>query len=332
MNGRPFLATFARLAVLAVVVQTGTIWVCSSSFLTPIQIHYLPAYFWSSLPVVAPSVIEVRLIGKTRPHRKPELASAGDAVESEKESGMALSQWAKDAGWTGLTEGPPQRVSTAILRSGLADLVFDGEGFWDFIIFPEASAMAVFCFTLFGWFCLRGWCQLLIAELAWRRRVCTWQELSPILLEECAALAQRVSFRVATLFRKAVQLKRMHSAGQAPMSPPSNRSRSPLPSRFLCSVSSTEPVRAVIDGTKETRSNERKSRPGAIRAIEEHSPCSPFRNRSQPVKREPTTRKISPRSSRTTGAAISRATANGKANWPGSGTLIVLYIANTSPD
>ena len=69
-----------------------------------------------------PSTVEVSLIWKTRPHRKPELASDDDAVESEDETGMELSQSAIDAGWTGLTEGPPQQVSTAILRRGLADL------------------------------------------------------------------------------------------------------------------------------------------------------------------------------------------------------------------
>ena len=137
MNRRPILAALARLAALAVVVQVGTIWVCSSWFWSPIQRHYLPAYFWSSLPVVAPSTVEVRLIWKTRQHRKPELASDDDAVRSDDGTGMALSQSAIDAGWTGLTEGSPQQVSTAILGRDLADLAFDGESLWDFLLLPE---------------------------------------------------------------------------------------------------------------------------------------------------------------------------------------------------
>lgn len=127
MSWRLIHAVLARLAVFAVVVQVGMIWVCSSWFWSPIQRHYLPAYFWSSLSVVAPSAVEVRLIWKTKPHRKPELASDDDAVRSDGETGMALSQWAIDAGWRGLIEGPPQQVATAKLETGLPDLAFDGE-------------------------------------------------------------------------------------------------------------------------------------------------------------------------------------------------------------
>jgi hypothetical protein len=202
MSWKPLLAV---LAALALVVQAGTIWVCSSWFWSPIQRHYLPAYFWSSLPVVAPSNAEVRLIWKTRPHRKPELASDEDAVASDGGTGMVLSQWAIDAGWTGLTEGSPQQVSTAILGRDLAGLAFDGESLWDFLLLPEACAVAVFCFTLFGWFCLKGFCLALIAEFAWRRRLSSWWEVPPLLFEECAALAQRVSSGVAALHRSAAR-------------------------------------------------------------------------------------------------------------------------------
>jgi hypothetical protein len=205
MSWKQILAVFARLAALAVVVQAGTIWVCSSWFWTPIQRHYLPAYFWSSLPVVAPSIIEVRLTWKTRPHRKPELASEDDAVSSDDGTNMALSQWAIDAGWTGLTEGSPQQVSTAILGRDLADLAFDGESFWGFLLLPELCGMAVFCLVLFGWLCLKWWCWALIAEFAWRRRLSSWREVPPSLFEEFAALAQRVSFGVAALHRSAAR-------------------------------------------------------------------------------------------------------------------------------
>src|ERR1700733_8424434 len=191
MNWRPILAVPAPFAALAVVVQVGTLWVCSSWFWTPIQRHYLPAYFWSSLPVVAPSVIDVRLIWKTRPHRKPELASDDDAVASGGGTGMVPSQTAIEAGWTGLTEGSPLKVSSAILERDLADFAFDGESLWGFLFLPELSAIAVFCLVLFGWLCLKWWCRTLIAETAWRRRQSVWREPSPSLFEECATLARR---------------------------------------------------------------------------------------------------------------------------------------------
>lgn len=205
MNWKPILAVLARLAALAVAVQVGTIWVCSCWFWTPIQRHYLPAYFWSSLPVVAPSITEVRLIWKTRPHRKPELASDDDAVAADGGTGMVLSQWAIDAGWTGLTEGSPRQVSTAILGRDLADLGFDDESLWGFLLLPELCGMAVFCLVLCGWLCLKWWCWALIAEFAWRRRLSSWWEVPPRLFEECAALAQRVSSGVAALHRSAAR-------------------------------------------------------------------------------------------------------------------------------
>lgn len=215
MNRSPILATLARLVALAVVVQAGTIWICSSWFWSPIQRHYLPAYFWSSLPVVAPSTVEVRLIWKTKPHRKPELASDDDAVLSDDRTSMALSQWARDAGWTGLVEGPPQQVATAILGRDLADLAFDGESLWDFLLWPEACGVAVICFTLFGWFCLKGLCLALIAEIAWRRRVSTWQDISSMFFEECTTLAQRVSHGVASLHRRAMRRIETHTAASS---------------------------------------------------------------------------------------------------------------------
>ncbi len=212
MSWKPILAVLARLAALAVVVQVGTIWVCSSWFWSPIQRHYLPAYFWSSLPIVAPSTIEVHLTWKTRPHRRPELASDDDAFASDSGTGMVLSQLARDAGWTGLTEGSPQQVSTTILRPGLADLAFNGESFWDFLLLPEACGTAVFLVAVFGWFCLKGWCQLLLAELAWRRRASACHEPSPSIFEEWITLARRVSSRLRALHESAARRIVTHSA------------------------------------------------------------------------------------------------------------------------
>ena len=174
------------------------------------QRHYLPAYVSSSLPVFTPATVEVRLIWKTGKHRKLELATEDDAVSSEDGTDMAISQSARDARWTGLIEGPPQQVSTAVLGRDLADLAFDGESFWDFLLLPEACAVAVFCFTLFGWFCLKGFCLALIAEFAWRRRLSSWQEVLPSLFDECAGLAQRTASGIAALHRSTVRCIETH--------------------------------------------------------------------------------------------------------------------------
>jgi hypothetical protein len=211
MNWRPILSLVARLAALAIVVQAGTIWVCSHWFWTAIQRHYLPAYLWSSLPAVAPSSIEVRLIWKTKPHRKPELASEDDVVSSDDGTSMALSSWARDAGWTGLTEGTPQRFATGILASGLPGLAFEGESPSDFLFLPEVCAMAVFCLALFGCFCLKGLIQALLAELSWRRRLSALEEPSPRFFEECAALAHRVRSGLVALHRSAARCIKTHT-------------------------------------------------------------------------------------------------------------------------
>ncbi len=213
-NGRPILAVFARLTVVAVVVQAGTIWVCARWFWTPMQLHYLPAYFWSCLPVITPDTVEVRLIWKTGRHRKPELAVDDDVVSEGNEIGMTLSPLARDARWTRLSEGPPEQVSTARLRPVLADLVFDGESSRGFLLLPELCGVAVYCLVVIGWYCLQWWCRAVIAELAWQRRVSTWEELSPILFAEGVATLRRVGSGVAALHWSAA--RRMKTRAAAP--------------------------------------------------------------------------------------------------------------------
>ena len=98
----------AHLGMLALVLDTH-------------QRHYLPAYFWCSLPVVGPSTVEVRWIWKIGRHRKRQLATDDDVVDSADGIGMTLSQSALDAGWKSLIEGPPQQVPADQLRPDLAD-------------------------------------------------------------------------------------------------------------------------------------------------------------------------------------------------------------------
>ena len=83
MNWRPILALVVRFAAITLAAQIETIFVCSHWFWTPIQRHYLPAYIWCSLPVITPATAEVRVVWKTKAHRKWELAANGDAVDSE---------------------------------------------------------------------------------------------------------------------------------------------------------------------------------------------------------------------------------------------------------
>ena len=203
MNRRQILVILARLAALALIVEVGTIWVCARWFWTPIQRHYLPTYIWCSLPAVAPATVEVRLIWKTGPHRKRELASDDDSVASDDPIGMAISQSTLDAGWKELSEGPLQQVSVARFGPALTDLVFDGDDMWEFLFLPEMCGLVVFCVSLCGWFFLRGLMRELISEFAWRRRFAAENEPSPGFFEQCTEWPRKVGSRLASLHRGA---------------------------------------------------------------------------------------------------------------------------------
>jgi hypothetical protein len=150
MNWRPILVHLAWLTALAIAVEASAIGVCSQWFWTPLQRHYLPAFFWCSVPLIAPETVEVRWIWKTGRQGKHELATDDDTVTSEDGNGMALSQPSKDAGWKRLIEGMPQQVSSELLRAGLAGLAFDDEGLWGFLLLPEACGLVVLCYGLYG--------------------------------------------------------------------------------------------------------------------------------------------------------------------------------------
>jgi hypothetical protein len=215
MNRKQILVILARLAALAIIVEAGTIWVCLNWVWTPLQRHYLSTYIWCSLPAISPATVEVRLIWKTRPHRKREVASDDDAVASDGEIGMAISQSALHAGWKELSEGPPQQVSVARFGPALSGLAFDGEDLSEFLFFPEVCGLVVFCFALGGWFFLRGLIRELTSELAWRRRLAAANGPSPGFFEQCAEWPRNVGSRLALLHRAAPRSIATHSAAPA---------------------------------------------------------------------------------------------------------------------
>ncbi len=241
MNRRPILVILARLAALAMVVEVGTIWVCESWFWTPLQRHYLTTFIWCSLPAIAPTNVEVQLIWKTESHRKWVLASDDDAVESDGDLGMAISQSALDAGWKELSEGPPQEVSVARFGPALDDLAFDGEDLWEFLFFPVVCGLVVLCVSLCGWFFLKGLIRELISEFAWRRRLAAENEPAPGFFEQCAEWPRKVGSRLASLHRPAPRIIATQSAAPT-LSTGSTESP-------LRSASFALPLFGVYDGT-----------------------------------------------------------------------------------
>lgn len=205
MNPRRILFIFVRLLAFVVVAETIAIWIFWRSSWTPIERYYLPAYIWCSLPVISPSTVEVRLIWKTGRHRKRELATDDDAIDSIDGTGVELSRSAVEAGWKALMEGPPQQIPAELLKPALASLAFEGQSLWDLTLLPELDALAVLCVSLCIWFLAIGFLRALITEYAWRRRLSSRKQLLSSLFRDSAVLVQRACAGFAALRRSAAQ-------------------------------------------------------------------------------------------------------------------------------
>jgi hypothetical protein len=212
MNHRRVLLICARLLAFAAIAQAVAFGIFSRSISTPIERHYLSAYFWSSLPIIGPSTVEVRLIWKTGRHRSQQLATVNDAVDSDDGTRMVLSQSARDAGWKGLIEGPPQQVPADLLNQDLAGLAFGGQSLWDLLLLPELSALAALCAALCTWYMLMGFFRAMPSEFAWRRGYSALEELSSSLFEESVSLIRRIQTGLKPLRRSAVRRIETHSA------------------------------------------------------------------------------------------------------------------------
>ena len=212
MNPRRILVIFARLIAFVAIAQALSIWIFCRSSWTPIERHYLSAYFWSSLPVAGPSTVEVRLIWKTGRHRKQQLATDDDVVDSAAGTSTVLSQPARDAGWKAVIESPPQQLPADILSQDLSSLAFGGQSLWDLLLLPELSAIAALCAVLSAWYLLIGFFRTLPSEFAWRRQYSAFEEWYACLFEDCAALGQSLHSRFKTLQRRATRRIETHSA------------------------------------------------------------------------------------------------------------------------
>jgi hypothetical protein len=229
MNWRPIFLILAWLLAFAAIAEGVTFWIVWHSEWTPLERHYLPAYFWCSLPVIAPATVEVRLIWKTGRHRKQQLATDSD-VDSEDGAGMALSESARDTGWKTLMEGPPEQVPAERLRPVLASLAYEGQSLWDFLLLPELSAIGALCAALGTWFLVIGFFRALPAEIAWRRGYFAFRESSASFFEECVAQARGIYSRLAELHRSAQQRNTLHAPATAAIAPSTELPRKPFSS------------------------------------------------------------------------------------------------------
>jgi len=241
MIRRRILLILVRLLAFAAMAEALAIWVFWRSPWTPIERHYLPAYFASSLPLVGPSTVEVQWIWKIGRHHKRQLATDSDVLDSADGTGMALSSCALDAGWKKLMEGPPQQIPADQVRPYLATLAFEGQSLGGLLVFPELSALGALCASLFVWFVVVGFLRALIAEYAWKRRLSSGQELFSTLSKDCAALAQRIGSEFVALHRSAMRRIMSHRTATRPKATLAQPPAPPVPSAL--------PLFGVCNGT-----------------------------------------------------------------------------------
>jgi hypothetical protein len=122
---------------------------------TPMQRYYLGTYLKCAWLGTDPaSGADVQWLYKTAPRGKKELAMDADVAPGSSGGGrrvpMDLSPAARQAAWTGLMQGPDERLQTAKLRTFLQAQFYAGESIWRMLLTPLLLGAAMFCFLLAG--------------------------------------------------------------------------------------------------------------------------------------------------------------------------------------
>jgi hypothetical protein len=201
MNWLPIPRWIRWLTVLAILVLGGTLWVWSRLAWTPVQCYYIGAYLRCSWPEADPaSLVEVRWLYKTAANVKPELASEDDAIsatDADSRIGMELSPSAQQAGWTGLMQGPEERLQIAALKPILEEQFFDGQNVWIMVLMPLLCGCSLYCFLLIVWAKFEDW----IDSVPWPAEWIEWGESARSLFHECRNKLGRIQFRLPELER-----------------------------------------------------------------------------------------------------------------------------------
>ena len=161
MNYLPFPRRFPWLPAMAILAFSGALFLCNWLVWTPIQRYYLGTYLRCALFGTDPaSSTEVRWLYKTAPHKQQELATDADVVPAtagdDRGIPMQLSPAARQAGWSGLLQGPDEWLQTVRLQPFLEAQFYDGESFWRLLLTPLLWGAAMFFFLLAGGSILRS--------------------------------------------------------------------------------------------------------------------------------------------------------------------------------
>jgi hypothetical protein len=161
MNDIPFLQRFPWLPAMAILAFSGALFLCNWLVWTPMQRYYLGVYLRCALLGTDPaSSTEVRWLYKTAPNEKKELARDTDVVPAtagdDRGIPMQLSAAARQAGWSGLLQGPDQWLQTVRLQPFLEAQCYAGKSFWSLLLTLLLWGAAMFFFLRAGGSILRS--------------------------------------------------------------------------------------------------------------------------------------------------------------------------------
>ena len=230
------------VAALAILVVAGTLWVWSRLVWTPVQRYYVRTYLRCSWPGFDPvSPVEVRWIYKTAANGKPELAGEDDAIsatDADSRIGMELSPAARQAGWTGLMQGPEERVQIVGLKPRLEEQFFDGQNFWIMVLLPLLCGFLLLCFLLAGLSWLQDW----IEVAPWRAKRFPWEEPAPTLFQKWMARAAKVRSLLSDVAVRWTRMSAPKPSATAPAVAPAESPKTPLQAAFS-PFGATHPLR-----------------------------------------------------------------------------------------
>jgi hypothetical protein len=188
---------FPWLPILVITAFSGALLLCNWLVWTPIQRYYLPAYLKCAFFGTDPAVrVEVRWLYKTGSHKKQDLALDADVIPASSDSNhripMQLSPVARQAGWTGLIEGPEEWHQTAKLQPFLQAQFYAGETIWKVLLTPLLCGIALLLLMLAARDLLQGWIQ----RRWWRSQRIEWGEPHPSWLRRWRMKMGNIRFKL----------------------------------------------------------------------------------------------------------------------------------------
>ena len=184
MNDIPFLQRFPWLPAMAILAFSGALFLCNWLVWTPMQRYYLGVYLRCALLGTDPaSSTEVRWLYKSAPNEKKELATDTDVVPAtagdDRGIPMQLSPAARQAGWTGLLQGPDEWLQTVRLQPFLEAQFYAGKSFWRVLLTLLLWGDAMCFFLLAGGSVLRSlnaYDEWDLERIEWGERPTSWPQ------------------------------------------------------------------------------------------------------------------------------------------------------------